>query len=205
MTYSLACSSEEDVVGTILSRTLGSEMTLEEEEEAGGPNLWTGLLTIVGGIGLLLAGGYLLKDQIAAFLNLFIQAVEEWGPMGYVAYMAAYTALEVLAVPAIPLTMTAGAIFGPIPGTLIVLVSGTLAATISFLIARYVARDKVLQFARKNKKFAAIDRAIGNNSFKFVTLLRLSPLLPLAASNYLYGLTSVGLRPYIFGTLLVRL
>jgi uncharacterized membrane protein YdjX (TVP38/TMEM64 family) len=40
------------------------------------------------------------------------------------------------------------------------------------------------------------------DSFKFVTLLRLSPLLPLSASNYLYGLTSVKLGPYIAGSFL---
>jgi uncharacterized membrane protein YdjX (TVP38/TMEM64 family) len=39
--------------------------------------------------------------------------------------------------------MTAGVIFGPLPGTVIVSFSATLAATIAFLIARYAARDKV--------------------------------------------------------------
>lgn len=34
--------------------------------------------------------------------------MDEWGPWGYLAYAAVYTGLEVLAVPAIPLTMTAG-------------------------------------------------------------------------------------------------
>jgi uncharacterized membrane protein YdjX (TVP38/TMEM64 family) len=33
-----------------------------------------------------------------------------------------------------------------------------------------------------------------------VALLRLSPLLPFAASNYLYGLTSVELVPYVAGS-----
>jgi uncharacterized membrane protein YdjX (TVP38/TMEM64 family) len=62
--------------------------------------------------------------------------------------------------------------------------------------------SQILKFAQKNKKFAAIDRAIGRDSFKFVTLLRLSPLLPLSASNYLYGLTSVELGPYVLGSFL---
>lgn len=49
------------------------------------------------------------------------------------------------AVPAIPLTMTAGAIFGVVPGTVIVSIAATAACTVAFLIARYVARDKVAQ------------------------------------------------------------
>lgn len=59
---------------------------------------------------------------------------------------------------------------------------------------------QVARFAAKNKRFAAIDRAISRNGLKFVTLLRLSPLLPLAASNYLYGLTSVDLGSYVLGS-----
>ncbi len=45
--------------------------------------------------------------------------------------------LEVLALPAVPLTMTAGLLFGVPAGTAVVSVSSTAAATISFLIARY--------------------------------------------------------------------
>jgi uncharacterized membrane protein YdjX (TVP38/TMEM64 family) len=58
----------------------------------------------------------------------------------------------------------------------------------------------VLALARGNRRFAAVDAAIGRDSFRVVTLLRLSPLLPLAASNYLYGLTSVPLVPYVLGS-----
>ena len=85
------------------------------------------------------------------------------------------------------------------------------------------------ELAKDNKKFNAIDRAIGKDSFKVrfkchhcsshfwqavafakrrcpqsalqvVLLLRLSPLLPLALSNYLYGLTSVDFVPYVLGS-----
>jgi hypothetical protein len=41
----------------------------------------------------------------AAFLEFFITAVDEWGPWGYVAYAAVYTALEVLAVPGAVVTV----------------------------------------------------------------------------------------------------
>lgn len=118
----------------------------------------------------------------------------------YLAYGAVYTALEVLAVPAIPLTMTAGAIFGVGAGTAVVSASATLAATTAFIIARYLARDKVQAYASLSPKFAAVDAVIGRNGFKVVALLRMSPLLPLAASSYLYGLTSVELPAYVAGS-----
>ena len=59
---------------------------------------------------------------------------------------------------------------------------------------------QILELAEKNNKFRAVDKAIGKNSFKVVTLLRLSPLLPLALSNYFYGLTSVDLGSYVAGS-----
>lgn len=136
--------------------------------------------------------------------------------------------------------MTAGAIFGVGPGTAVVSVAATLAATGAFLIARcawwlgdvrcsaaasvwrraggldtgtrvtlarcctavcrHVARDRVLQYAASHPKFAAIDKAIGRDSLRVVFLLRLSPLLPLAASNYLFGVTSLDLRSYVIGS-----
>lgn len=154
-------------------------------------------LSVAGGIVLLIVGGVLLKDQIKAFLDLFINLVDDWGPLGYLAYIVVYATLELLAVPAIPLTMTAGVIFGIGAGTAVVSVAATLAATGAFLIARYVARDRIASFASKNPRWAAIDRAIGQDGFRVVALLRLSPLLPLAASNYLYGLTSVDLGSYV--------
>ena len=67
------------------------------------------------------------------------------------------------------------------------------------LIARYLVRDRVLKLAEGNKKFLAIDKAIGENSFRVVALLRLSPLLPFSLGNYLYGLTSVKIVPYVLG------
>jgi uncharacterized membrane protein YdjX (TVP38/TMEM64 family) len=152
-----------------------------------------GLLTLVG-------AGVVYKDDITSFLLWFSDYVEAMGPSGPGLFMGLYVLLEILAVPAIPLTMSAGAIFGPAQGTAMVSVSATAAAAASFLIARYALRDKVKDIADQNPKFAAIDNAIGEDSFRVVALLRLSPLLPFALSNYLYGLTSVKFKPYVLAS-----
>lgn len=134
---------EED---NLLLKALAAESDSDDDSSSSrstGAAGWAATLGVVAGISILMGGGYIFRGQIKHFLDFFIQAVDDWGVWGYLAYAAVYAGLEVLAVPAIPLTMTAGAIFGPLPGTLIVSLSGTLAATIAFLIARYAARDKV--------------------------------------------------------------
>ena len=149
---------------------------------------------------LLIGVGAYYKEDINEFLTWFIGYVDSLGPSGPALFMVLYVALEILAVPAIPLTMSAGAIFGPVQGTAMVSVSATIAATASFLIARYALRDKIRSMADEYPKFAAIDNAIGEDSFRVVALLRLSPLLPFALSNYLYGITSVKTRPYVLAS-----
>ncbi|CAA6660205.1 unnamed protein product [Spirodela intermedia] len=155
------------------------------------------LLGVVGGFG---AVGYVYKEQINVFLTQFSGFIEGYGPAGYALFVAVYAGLEILAIPAIPLTMSAGLLFGSFIGTIIVSISGTVAAAGAFLIARYFARDRILKLVEGNKKFLAIDKAIGENGFRVVTLLRLSPLLPFSLGNYLYGLTSVKFVPYVLGS-----
>ncbi|KAE9620145.1 hypothetical protein Lal_00019830 [Lupinus albus] len=155
------------------------------------------LVGLVGGFGSV---SYIYRDQINSLLNYFSIFIQGYGLAGYALFVAVYAALEILAIPAIPLTMSAGLLFGPLVGTIIVSISGTVAASASFLIARYFARDRILKLVKGNKKFLAIDKAIGENGFRVVTLLRLSPLLPFSLGNYLYGLTSVKFIPYVLGS-----
>jgi uncharacterized membrane protein YdjX (TVP38/TMEM64 family) len=178
-------------------------MTADEEEEAtaaAAKALGGGAVVGIAALALIASLSLGAREPIEAFVTYFKGVVDTLGPAGYAAYGAVYFWLEVLCVPAIPLTATAGALFGLGAGTAIVSVSATAAATVAFLIARYAARDKVATWAAGSPKFTAVDRAVGRNGFKVVTLLRLSPLLPLAASSYLYGLTSVDLGAYVAGS-----
>ena len=54
--------------------------------------------------------------------------------------------------------------------------------------------------AENYPKFKAIDKAIGEDSLRVVAIMRLSPLMPFALSNYLYGLTSVKFSPTSIGS-----
>jgi uncharacterized membrane protein YdjX (TVP38/TMEM64 family) len=141
------------------------------------------------------------NDPSVALENV-VQSVEAMGSLGPLYFGAAYTAAEILAIPAIPLTASAGYLFGVGEGTAVVLFSASIAATISFVIGRTLLRSYVESVLDDYPKFAKIDRAIGKEGFKLMLLLRVSPIFPFALSNYLYGASSINFSSFFWGTLL---
>jgi uncharacterized membrane protein YdjX (TVP38/TMEM64 family) len=135
-------------------------------------------------------------------LEKVVSQVESMGSIGQAYFAGIYILAEILAIPAIPLTASAGYLFGVKEGTLIVLFSASIAAAVSFIIGRTLLRDYVEEVLEQNPKFQQLDKAIGQEGFKLMLLLRLSPIFPFALSNYLYGATSVRFWPYFFGTML---
>mmetsp|Transcript_39982 Transcript_39982/g.58796 ORF Transcript_39982/g.58796 Transcript_39982/m.58796 type:complete len:380 (+) Transcript_39982:105-1244(+) len=137
-----------------------------------------------------------------AVLEGVVAHVETMGSTGYLYFGLFYTLCEILAIPAIPLTASAGYLFGVKEGTAVVLLSASIAAAISFLIGRTFLRDYVEKALEDYPRFKALDKAIGEEGFKLMLILRLSPIFPFALSNYLYGVTSVKFWPYFWGTML---
>src|SRR5439155_6864047 len=98
------------------------------------------------------------------------------------------------------LTIGAGFAFGLWKGFLAVSAGATLGAALAFLVARFIARERVEAIAERNDKFRKIDDAIGREGGKLIFLLRLSPVIPFNLSNYLYGLTGVKFWPYLLAS-----
>lgn len=117
--------------------------------------------------------------------------IESLGYFGYIVYVVIYVIGVVLMLPGLILTMAAGPIFGVVEGTILVSVASTTGVALTFLISRYLLRDRVARQLKENRKAAAIDQAIGERGWKIVLLLRLSPAVPFNLQNYLYGVTSV--------------
>ena len=143
---------------------------------------------------LLFAGRQLPLDAWIEASRDTIEGLGIWGP---IAFGVIYISATVLMVPGVILTLAAGALFGSLLGTAVVSLSSVTGAALAFLIARHLARDRVEQRLAGNPRFAAIDRAIGDQGWKIVGLLRLSPAMPFSLSNYLYGLTAVRFWPYV--------
>jgi uncharacterized membrane protein YdjX (TVP38/TMEM64 family) len=122
------------------------------------------------------------------------------GTVGVGVFALVYVFGSALLLPGAILTLGAGFAYGPVVGTLLVSPVSVLAATISFLLARFVTRSWVSSKIARDPRFAAIDRAVGESGFKIVALLRLSPVLPFNLLNYALGLTRVTLRDYVLAS-----
>lgn len=119
------------------------------------------------------------------------------GPAGYVVYVLGYAVCCVFIIPALALTLGAGAIFGFVAGSLVVIVGATFGATLAFILARTVLRHRVERMTANNAKFRALDRAITREGTKILWLVRLSGFPPFTWVNYAFGLTGVRLGQYV--------
>ena len=155
------------------------------------------LLWLVLIVGVLALARYVNAQSL---LQSALQWIRELGPWGWVIFVLLYIATAVLLLPAVVLTLGAGAVFGVAKGWVIVSVAATLAATAAFLVGRHVARGWVARRIEGNPTFTAIDEAVGREGWKIVGLTRLSPAFPFNLLNYAYGVTRVSLRHYVLAS-----
>lgn len=129
-----------------------------------------------------------------------LQWIDSLGMLGIIAFIALYIIATVAFFPGSILTLGAGVIFGAVWGSLYVFIGATLGATVAFLVGRYLARGWVAGKIADNKKFAAIDQAVGKEGLKIVLLTRLSPIFPFNLLNYTFGITGVSLKDYFIAS-----
>lgn len=139
---------------------------------------------------------------VSELIDQMPQRVAELGPLGPAYFILVYIVAECLALPALPLTLSSGYLFGLPLGVFVTLVSGTVAAAIGFTLSRTFLRPQIEKLAAGNEQFRRINLAVEKEGLKIIFLLRLSPLLPFAISNYVFGLSSVGFFDFLVGTAL---
>ncbi len=153
-----------------------------------------------------IAGGLIALSVAISFLPVgeWVKSFTDWirhlGVAGAFIFIGVYALAALLFLPGAIFTIAAGLVYGIVGGTAVAIAGATLGAGVSFLAGRYLFRNRIKKFAGKNKKFGAIDDAIGKQGWKIVGLLRLSPLIPFNVSNYFYGVTAIGFWPYLLAS-----
>ena len=158
------------------------------------PLIAAGLVLAAAAIG---AAWYLLP--IGDWLADLRQWMLDLGWLGVLIFVAVYIFGAIIMAPEAVLTVIAGFAYG-FWGLPVVLMAATIGAAVAFTIARYLARERVRRFIAGRRQLAAIDRAIAEEGWKIVGLLRLSPLVPFNLQNYVFGVTAIPFRHFVAST-----
>ena len=97
--------------------------------------------------------------------------------------------------------LAAGLVYG-IAGGFVLSAIGTLTgAVLAFGLTRTLFRPLIARTLRRRPQFGRLDGAVAGDGWRLVCLLRVSPVMPFAVTSYALGLTSLGFRSYVIGTL----
>jgi uncharacterized membrane protein YdjX (TVP38/TMEM64 family) len=153
------------------------------------------LAVLIGGFLLFGPRHYLSLEFVQSQLE-DIRAYRETNPMRSVAiFSSIYIVATAASIPgALVLTLLGGAIFGFVLGSVVVLISATIGATIAFLLARYLFHDLVE--ARFGDRLRPIQESFRREGALYLFSMRLVPVFPFFVINLLMGLTSIGTLAY---------
>jgi len=161
---------------------------------------WGGGLALAAlGIVIWMAAFRWTPVEAALMLRDNVAALGWWGP---VVYVLLYTVRPLLFFPAIFFTLAAPMLFGPLRGTIYVLLGGTLGACLCFVVARYLARGWVAGWDIKHPLWRQLQQAGREQGFRWLLMLRLVPVFHYDIVSYGAGLSAIKFAPFAWATIL---
>lgn len=148
--------------------------------------------------GVLLARSPAIADATAA--------AAEWargsGALGVIGFVVIYVLATLVLLPVSVLTVAAGFAYGLGWGVALVVPTSIISASLAFVVGRTLARGTIERRFGTGRKFKAIDTAVEKRGMFVVALLRLSPVFPFVALNYVLSITKVKARTYVVASAL---
>ncbi|WP_233254181.1 TVP38/TMEM64 family protein [Salipaludibacillus keqinensis] len=160
-----------------------------------------GKKTLMKGAIVLFIVGFLLWINIQ-YVQLTPEDIREAIlPFGWLApliYVLIYTIRPLVLFPASILSLAGGLLFGPILGTVAIVVGASSGAILSFWVARKLGKNiAAKKWTGKGEK---IQSQLEENGFFYVLTLRLIPLFNFDMISYLSGISKVKFRHFMVGT-----
>lgn len=151
----------------------------------------------IGGI----ATGYLMQcdGKNCPSVEAFVRSFGAWAPVFFGVIYFASSPIPMIA----PILSAAGGlVFGPLLGTLLVLVFATGSSLIPFFLARRLGSEWIAKKLKGKNIENMYKNSEGSGGFLFVLLMRLIPVLPWEIQNYVGGLSKVPVLTFVLATLL---
>ena len=132
------------------------------------------------------------------------QQVMDWGAWSAVGYPLLFAFCNLLLLPGGVLSVGSGFFFGLWWGFFIVFLGNSVAAAISFGLSRWLGRRGFGRHIAQSRTLKMLEPFVEREGWKIICLSQLHPLFPASLLNYLFGLTRIPFRTYIFWTSLGR-
>ncbi|MEW6683371.1 MAG: TVP38/TMEM64 family protein [Nitrospirota bacterium] len=165
---------------------------------------WSRSIRLVG-LGLVAAilAGLAWLGGLAEWVDLtrlvpFLQGLGVLAPVALIIAMAA--AVVISPIPSFPLSASAGAVFGPLWGTVYSVLGAEAGALICFGIGRALGRDAIVRFFGREVGFCP--RCAEHHLFTAILISRLLPIFSFDLVSYGAGLTRLSVRGFALATLL---
>ena len=166
--------------------------------DAGGA--WRWILILLFGLCLLCA--MVWPQVLLSHVQGLLRATRDLGALSWVVFAAAQVLIAVSGIlPASLICILAGAAYG-LPVGFVLSTLGTLTgAGLAFALSRSVFRMRVERLLANQPRLRNFDQLIAEDGWKFVCLVRISPVMPFSAASLALGLSSISARSYFLGTL----
>jgi uncharacterized membrane protein YdjX (TVP38/TMEM64 family) len=129
-----------------------------------------------------------------------LKAAQGWtatlGVLAPAAFVVVYVVATLLGVPGMPFTLLSPFLFGVGPAFVVMVVGSALSAALAFLIARYLARDALVERLAGTDGFARLSALVEEHDWAVIPVLRILPIAPFAVVNYGFGLTGISFWRY---------
>lgn len=165
------------------------------------------MTTIAGALVLAFLAGTAIAARlwpggIASETEQFLEVLKGLGGVGWIIFASAQMLVAISGIlPASLLGVAAGAIYGLPLGFALAAISTLAGAALAFLLSRSLLRPFIASQLRRRPRLRNLDTLVARDGWKFVCLLRVSPVMPFAATSYSLGFTSISLRDYLIDTL----
>ncbi len=155
---------------------------------------------------LLITAGFLVSHffPVVDWLGALQHRVIGLGDWAAVFYPLLFAACNVLLLPGGVLCVGAGFFFGLWWGFVVVLFGNCIGAAISFGLSRWLGMRFINSRESTNQMLQVLQRAVERDAWKIIFLSQLHPLFPKSLLNYLYGLTRIRFRLFMFWTTVGR-
>jgi uncharacterized membrane protein YdjX (TVP38/TMEM64 family) len=151
---------------------------------------------------LLIASGSLLARDSGMSL-LRVHELLQDNSFAPIIFLALHVAFSLLFLPRTIMAITAGLVFGFWYGLLWASIGSVAGALAGFVLTRYFASDLVKP--SEWSRFGSVIRRVEQGGWRAVAMMRLIPAVPHSLTNYLLGLTDLGVMDFTWGSLIGQL